>query len=182
MTRLAAGQSGWLAELRLITVLFINLPHFNDAVSLEDAQSAMQTLQEMIYRYEGSINKLSVDDKGTTLIAALGLPPLAHEDDPARGVQAAIATQARLQAMAVQGAIGIASGRIYCGSVGNSRRREYTMIGAAGNRAARLMQAVGPLPQTVPPQRERPPLWDGELKASPLLVGPSGGANPPPPR
>ncbi len=141
LTRLAAGQSGWLAELRPVTVLFINLPHLDDSVPLAEAQSAMQTLQEMIYRYEGSINKLSVDDKGTTLVAALGLPPLAHEDDTARGMQAAIAIQTELAASNLRGAIGITTGRTYCGSVGNERRREYTMIGDTVNLAARLMQA-----------------------------------------
>jgi hypothetical protein len=31
------------------------------------------------------------------LVAALGLPPLAHHDDPTRGVQAALAAQAALE-------------------------------------------------------------------------------------
>ena len=99
MARLAAGQSGWLAELRPITVLFINLPDLNDATQLAQAQAAMRALQEALYHYEGSINKLNVDDKGTTLVAALGLPPLAHEDDAVRGVQAALGMQAALDDM-----------------------------------------------------------------------------------
>ncbi len=143
LTRLAAGQSGWLAELRPLTVLFINLPHLDDTVSLVEAQRVMKILQEIIYRYEGSINKLSVDDKGTTLIAAMGLPPLAHADDAARAVQAAISIQLELQGLNLRGAIGVTTGRVYCGSVGNQQRREYTMIGDVVNLAARLMQAAG---------------------------------------
>ena len=50
----------------------------------------MRTLQEAIYHFEGSVNKLSVDDKGVTLVAAMGLPPLAHQDDPVRGARAAL--------------------------------------------------------------------------------------------
>ena len=42
----------------------------------------MYGLQTILNRYEGIINKISIDDKGASLIAALGLPPLAHEDDP----------------------------------------------------------------------------------------------------
>jgi len=87
LARLAAGQEGWLAELRRVTVIFVNLPDLDYTMPLEQAQAVMQALQTAVYRYEGSINKLSVDDKGVTLVAAMGLPPLAHEDDAARGVR-----------------------------------------------------------------------------------------------
>ncbi|NJN94068.1 MAG: adenylate/guanylate cyclase domain-containing protein [Anaerolineales bacterium] len=66
LARLAAGQSGWLAELRRITILFVNLPHLNDTTPLEQSQAAMQAMQTALYRYEGSVNKISVDDKGAT--------------------------------------------------------------------------------------------------------------------
>ena len=39
VNRLVAGQSGWIAELRRITVLFINLPDIDEDMSLEDAQN-----------------------------------------------------------------------------------------------------------------------------------------------
>lgn len=35
-----------------------------------------------IYEYEGTNNKFLVDDKGSTVIAAFGLPPVTHENDP----------------------------------------------------------------------------------------------------
>lgn len=143
LTRLAAGLSGWLAELRRVTVLFINLPDLDYGMPLADAHNLMCSLQSAVYRYEGSINKLSVDDKGVTLIAAFGLPPLSHEDDAIRGVQAALDIQAELESLNLQSAIGITTGRAFCGSVGNDQRREYTMIGDVVNMAARLMQAAG---------------------------------------
>ncbi len=142
LARLAAHQSGWLAELRRVTILFVNLPDLEYTMPLEQAQAVMRTLQTALYRYEGSINKLSVDDKGVTLIAALGLPPLAHEDDADRGIQAAQAMQSALKQMGLRSAIGITTGRAFCGTVGNDQRREYTMIGDAVNLAARLMQAA----------------------------------------
>ncbi|MBM3267547.1 MAG: AAA family ATPase [Candidatus Sericytochromatia bacterium] len=142
--RLDAYQAAWLSELRQVTVLFVNLPELATPGQAPDfAQEVMHAIQTALYRYEGSINKLSVDDKGISLVAALGLPPLAHEDDPARGVRAARDVSARLGDLGQRCAIGIATGRVFCGEVGNARRREYTMIGDTVNLAARLMQHAG---------------------------------------
>ena len=142
LARLAAGQSGWLAELRRVTVIFLNLPDLSHVMPLEQAQAVMRALQSSLYHYEGSFNKLSVDEKGITLVAALGLPALAHEDDAARAVQVALAMQAELRQMNLRSAFGITTGRAFCGSVGSDRRREYTMLGDMVNLAARLMQAA----------------------------------------
>lgn len=142
--RLAAGQSAWVSELRSVSVLFLRLPGLDDisADTLEQAQQLVSAVQEALYEYEGSVNKLGVDDKGAALVAAFGLPPVAHEDDPVRAVQAALEIQARLQWRGLRPALGLATGRAFCGSVGSSRRREYTIIGGAVNLAARLMQAA----------------------------------------
>jgi class 3 adenylate cyclase/tetratricopeptide (TPR) repeat protein len=140
LASMVAGHEEWLAELRQITVVFANLPGLGHQAGLDEAQEVMEALQIALYRYEGSINKLSVDEKGTTLVAALGLPPLAHEDDPARGVQAALAMRDALASIGHRVAIGVTTGRAFCGTVGGPRRREYTMLGAVVNLAARLMQ------------------------------------------
>jgi class 3 adenylate cyclase/tetratricopeptide (TPR) repeat protein len=142
INRLAAGQSSWIAELRRVTVLFINLPDLDQDTALENSQNITRLIQRSVYHYEGSINKINVDDKGITIVAALGLPPFSHEDDPARGVQAALMIRRELSALRVPSYIGIATGRIFCGSVGNDSRREYTIIGNAVNLSARLMAAA----------------------------------------
>jgi class 3 adenylate cyclase/tetratricopeptide (TPR) repeat protein len=143
LASMVAGHEEWLAELRQITVVFANLPDLDSRAGLNEAQEVMVALQGALYRYEGSINKLSVDEKGTTLVAALGLPPLTHEDDPARGAQAALAMREALATMGRRAAIGVTTGRAFCGTVGSPRRREYTMLGAVVNLAARLMQEAG---------------------------------------
>ncbi len=141
--RLQAGQTGWMAELRRITVLFINLPDMNFDTSLAQAQTLTRTLQTALYRYEGSVNKINVDDKGITLVAAMGLPPMAHEDDAVRGIKVALAMQTALREIDVRSAIGITTGQAFCGSIGNARRREYTLHGDIVNLSARLMQTAG---------------------------------------
>ena len=142
--RLDAGQTSWLAELRRLTVLFVNLPLTDcDRPGAEAlAREVVRVVQSLLYHHEGSLNKLSVDEKGTTLIAAMGLPPLAHRDDARRGLQVARAILQGLGAIGVECAIGVATGRVYCGEIGNDRRREYTVIGRVVNLAARLMQAA----------------------------------------
>jgi class 3 adenylate cyclase len=137
--RLGAGDSGWVAELRRITVLFVNLPDITHTTPVAQAQAMMHGLQTALYQFEGSVNKLSVDDKGVTFIGVMGLPPLAHENDAARGLEAALALHARLKELGLRTAIGVTTGRAYCGSVGNARRCEYTIMGDVVNLAARLM-------------------------------------------
>ena len=137
--RISAGQSDWLAELRKVTILFINLPELSHKTSLETAQETMRLIQQLVYRFEGSLNKISQDDKGVMIDAAFGLPPLAHGDDPLRGIQSALMIRNALQARGVRGAIGVTTGRVFCGLIGTDQRREYKFLGNSVNLAGRLM-------------------------------------------
>ncbi len=140
--RIDAGQSDWLAELRRVTSLFINIPEMTRGTDTELAQRLMQILQGAIYRYEGSVNKIAVDEKGVSLLAAFGLPPFSHEDDPLRGALAAQDIVTAINELGLGCYIGIATGRMFCGVIGNEKRREYTINGDAVNLAARLTQAI----------------------------------------
>jgi class 3 adenylate cyclase len=142
LARLDAGQTNWLAEQRRVSVLFVNLPDLRADTPLQRAQAMMRALQTSLYRYEGSITRLGTDAKGPALVAALGLPPLAHEDDPERGVRAALMMRQSLAELGFRVAIGVTTGRALCGAVGGLTRREYTMMGPMVNRSARLMQAA----------------------------------------
>ncbi len=139
--RIAAGQTQWLGELRRLSSVLVNLKDLDEAIGLARAQEIMCALQRALYRYEGSVNKLSVDDKGVTLVAAFGLPPLFHEDDALRAVKSALEIEHVLEQMGVRCSIGVTTGRVYCGAVGGDVRREYTVIGRPVNVAARLMMA-----------------------------------------
>ena len=140
--RLVAGQTDWLGELRKVSVLFANLPGFDQETPLEDAQQLMVALQRTVYKFEGSLNKMSVDDKGVSMLVGFGLPPLAHEDDAVRAIGCAQALHAKIMELGWSCSIGVATGKIFCGAYGNEQRREYTMIGDTVNTSARLMQAA----------------------------------------
>eukprot|EP01084_Bolivina_argentea_P115192 204894_1 len=84
-------QNSWSGELRLVTVLFVNVGvnlsnvQNIDSTSLDWIQQVITGIQKAIYKYEGSLNKFLVDDKGSNVIAVFGVPPLAHNDDATRG-------------------------------------------------------------------------------------------------
>lgn len=139
---LRAGHADWLGELRQISVLFVNLPDLHADTPLNTAQEMFTSLQSALYRYDGSVNKLSVDDKGVSLLAVFGLPPRSHEDDAERAVLAALAMSHNIQEAGLRCSIGITTGRVIATAVGNKRRREYTIMGNVANLAARLMQAA----------------------------------------
>lgn len=139
--RLAAGQRGYIAELRRIAVLFINLPDMSHATALARAQEVMTAVQQVVDAGEGTTLHVSVDDHGATVLVAYGLPPLAHEDDTARAVEAGQQVRESLERLGWRTRCGIAAGRAFCGVVGSADRCEYTVLGDVVNLAARLMQA-----------------------------------------
>lgn len=139
-TRLEAGQGDWLAELRQVTALFINLPEVDDQTPIARSHELLVEIQSAVYRFEGSIYQFGVDNKGLTVVAAFGLPPLSHEDDPLRGALAAVAAREVLQARGVRFKAGVTTGRVFSGIIGTQRRRMYALIGDCMNMAARLME------------------------------------------
>jgi class 3 adenylate cyclase len=138
----------WSNEIRYVSSVFANLgledhhllaaARYNEAVS--EVQMTMLAVQESVYEYEGSINKFLLDDKGSTLVAIFGLPPVAHEDDPARAVLSSLRLCERLFDLGLSPSVGITTGKAFCGVVGSKTRREYTVLGDSINLAARLMQ------------------------------------------
>jgi class 3 adenylate cyclase/tetratricopeptide (TPR) repeat protein len=141
--RAAADQLEWLAEFRRVTVLFLSLGQFDDrrTDALDRLQRAMTIVQQETYRYEGSLNQVLADDKGLSFVLGWNLPTMARENAAARAVRAAMALSAALRNEDVAPSQGVASGTAFCGLRGADQCREYAMIGAVVNRAARLMQA-----------------------------------------
>ncbi len=135
-------QSEWLAELRRMTILFIGIGglDYKAPNAGEQLQNFIQATQELLYRYEGSLGKVAVDDKGTVVLILFGAPPFSHEDDAQRAVAFALSLQIVAREQNLRVSIGITEDQIFAGPIGAPTRREYTVIGDQVNLAARLMQ------------------------------------------
>ena len=100
-----------------------------------------------VHRYEGTINQFL----GDGFMALFGAP-LAHEDHARRAVLAALALQRTLQeahlgkpyGVACPFRMGLNSGLVVVGSIGDNLRMDYSAIGDTTNLAARLQQGAEP--------------------------------------
>ena len=139
--RLRMGSSKWLAEFRNVSVLCISFLGANFEEGLvEFLQPCILSVQRAASRLEGAIFGVSMDDKGIGARLVFGTPPLAHEEDPLRAVEAGLAIHEDLKRASIGTSIGIGSGRLFCGDYGGRSRREYGVLGPAINTAARLME------------------------------------------
>lgn len=153
--KLTLEESDHLAENLTVSVIFVSIDGIElSAESPETAheigtlaQRLMLRIQETIYQWEGSVNKLMVDDKGLLVLCALGLPPMRHGDDPYRAVCAAMDIPAAIKRVHPDAVVrvGVSTGQAFCGIVGHSElRREYTVMGSCVNLCARLMTSAEP--------------------------------------
>lgn len=108
---------------------------------MDKIQKIVTTVQQQVYRMEGSLNKLVMDDKGSTLICIWGLCPLAHTDDAQRAILTAFNLRRALGKIDKTWCnVGIASGDVFSGVVGTSgSRKEFSVLGDVVNLAARIM-------------------------------------------
>lgn len=144
LARAADGQGRWLAELRPITVAFLSISGLDSsspdlAVQLQKVASVFQSA---VTRYGGAIHDLGMDDKGPMAMASFGLPPEIHEDDPLRAIRTSLAVMDSIAALHLSCRAGVATGRVFCGPIGNDTRREYAVYGDAVILAARLAMAA----------------------------------------
>ncbi len=149
----AQGMPG---ERKQVTVLFCDLAGSTAVAAGLDPEIYREVLDQYvalamheIYRLEGIVNQLS----GDGFMALFGAP-VAHEDAPQRAVLAALAIRDALahfneqlqreRGVALPARIGLNTGPVVVGTVGNDLKMDYTAIGDTTNLAARLEQLATP--------------------------------------
>ncbi len=133
-------------ERKRVTVLFCDLAGSTAAAERLDPEEYRELLDRylelsfaQIRRFEGIVNQLA----GDGFMALFGAP-VAHEDAPERALRAALAIRDALRGFALQPRIGVHTGMVVVGTVGNDFKMDYTAIGDTTNLAARLEALAEP--------------------------------------
>ena len=154
--RILTSRSALEGERKQVTVVFVDCVGFtalSARLDPEDLHAIMdgcfQHLLDAVHRYEGTVNQFTGDG-----IMALFGAPIAHEDHAVRAVAAALAIQQAVHryAEALRSErgidfavrIGINTGPVVVGKIGDDLRMDYTAQGETVNLAARLQQAAPP--------------------------------------
>src|SRR5581483_7268996 len=141
-------------ERKQVTVLFVDCVGFtalSARLDPEDVHTIMdgcfQHLLDAVHRYAGTVNQFTGDG-----IMALFGAPIAHEDHAVRAVAAALAIQKAVRQYAdrlrlergLEFAVrlGLNTGPVVVGKIGDDLRMDYTAQGETVNLAARLQGAA----------------------------------------
>ena len=148
----AAGQIE--GERRQVTVVFADISGFtalSERLDPEDVASlvndCLKELAQAVYQYEGMVDKFI----GDCIMAVFGAP-IALEDDAEHTLRATIAMRENLQRFnrrwieklghPLDLHIGVNTGMVIAGNIGNDLRMSYTVMGDTVNVASRLENAA----------------------------------------
>ena len=144
-------------ERKFVSVLFVDIvgsTALAEAMDPEDwreiVAGAHQRVAEAVRRYDGTVAQFL----GDGVLAFFGAP-IAHEDDAERAIRAALAIQDSIRVYAselqrrgaasgFQVRVGLNSGLVVVGKLGNHQHAEYLAVGDTVNLAARLQSAAAP--------------------------------------
>ena len=143
-------------ERKLVTVMFADVAGFtamSEKLDPEDVHQIMdgccRILVDEIHRFEGTVGEF----RGDGVMALFGAP-IAHEDHAQRACHAALAIQQALvlyteevkrrYGMDFKMRIGLNSGMVVVGSIGDDLRMDYTAMGDTTNLAARMESSAQP--------------------------------------
>jgi class 3 adenylate cyclase/tetratricopeptide (TPR) repeat protein len=154
--KILTSRSALEGERKQVTVLFADVAGFTTLAEQLDPEVVHEIINRCfagitaeVHRFEGMINQYTGDG-----VMALFGAPLAHEDSPRRAVHAALGIQRAIRAVAqalqaerglsLQMRIGINTGLVVVGKIGDDLRMDYTAVGDTTNLAARLQQMAQP--------------------------------------
>jgi class 3 adenylate cyclase len=152
LTEKILAQRGKIeGERKQVTVMFCDAEGFSllsEKLGPEKVYSLMnevfETLIHKVHEYGGTVNKMTGDG-----IMALFGAPIALEDAPQRAIRSALSiqreiakssdrTRAEMEMPPIKMRIGIHTGPVVVGSLGNDLRVEFTAVGDTVNLASRM--------------------------------------------
>jgi class 3 adenylate cyclase/tetratricopeptide (TPR) repeat protein len=144
------NRSSIEGERKLVTVLFADVADYTSMAEKFDPEEIHQImdgcfkmLMDKIHSYEGTVNQFTGDG-----VMALFGAPVAHEDHAQRACYAALSIQKAIgeygeklkadRGVEFKMRIGLNSGPVIVGSIGDDLRMDYTAVGDTTNLAARM--------------------------------------------
>ncbi|MBI5015213.1 MAG: AAA family ATPase [Deltaproteobacteria bacterium] len=154
--KILTTRSALEGERKLVTVLFADVANYTSLAEKLDPEEAhrimdgcFRILMDEVHRCEGTINQFTGDG-----VMALFGAPVAHEDHAQRACHAALAIQKALVDYSSQVRreydldfrmrIGLNSGPVIVGRIGDDLRMDYTAVGDTTNLAARMQSLAEP--------------------------------------
>ncbi|MGA9751025.1 MAG: adenylate/guanylate cyclase domain-containing protein [Acidobacteriota bacterium] len=142
--RAGTGRGHTVAEHRRTAVLFLafrGIDYDLDAEAVDRCRRVYRIIAETVRKYGGHVNKLDMGDKGSKAICCFGVPyALERQEEMACRAALELVGSATLRELLAEVRIGITVSGLFAAFVGCETRREYTVMGAGINLAARLMQ------------------------------------------
>jgi len=153
--KILASRKIMEGERKQVTVLFADVSSFTSMSEKLDPEEVHNLVSEIlvflaeeVHRYEGTIAQFLGDG-----IMALFGAPIAHEDAPQRALHAALGIRERIREYAArlkpQGIefdmhLGVNTGLVIVGRIGDDLTMEYTAIGDTVNLASRMESTATP--------------------------------------
>lgn len=153
--KILAARTTVEGERKQVTVLFADVKGFTSISEKLDPENVQTLISEClvffteeIHRYEGAIAQFLGDG-----VMALFGAPIAHEDAPQRALYAALAIRERLREYSeklkkdgidFKMRIGVNSGLVVVGKIGDDLTMEYTAMGDTVNLASRMESTAEP--------------------------------------
>ena len=154
--KILTTRSSIEGERKLVTVLFADVANYtsmSEKIDPEEVHQIMdgcfKILMDKIHKYEGTINQFTGDG-----VMALFGAPVAHEGHAQRACHTALSIQKAIGdyneivnkdcGTDFQMRIGINSGQVIVGSIGDDLRMDYTAVGDTTNLASRMESMASP--------------------------------------
>jgi class 3 adenylate cyclase/tetratricopeptide (TPR) repeat protein len=176
--KILTSKSALEGERKQVTVLFVDIAESTRLAERLDPEGmhelldrALRLMAEAVHRYEGTVNQFL----GDGLMALFGAP-VALEDHALRAAEAAFAIQETIRGLSEQlrrerGAevrvrVGLNTGLVVVGKIGDDLRMDYTAVGDTTHIAARMQALAEPGTILIAEATHR--LLEGYVRSEPL--------------